>query len=462
MRISLGVCLAVLGAGCAHGPQKVQAPEPTPAARAPELSAQAEKRYRALDFPACAEQFRQAAEASPEDDSRAESFYRAAGCAALADQPAQALALLKRSVQSGYADLDHLRYDPELASLHARPEWQELLAATQAHRQKAPHPPMPVAVLSGIDVYGSRRADAEAVRRLLGVELGKPTVPSKALFLQKEAALREQYNLAFANVSFIYFFAGEDEGRAYITVDLVDAEDVHRLRFLPVSLGQPEDPEGLVARWRAYETKSFELMQQGALDPEQPPACRVAHCILGFGHPELAPFEPEFVAKVPKAQDALARVLREDADEENRAAAAFLLAYAATPEQAVERLVPSLRDASSRVRNNVLRVLIATQEQADLPLVDLARVVDALSLPATTDRNKALYLLKMLLADMKPEALHAQRAPLIRQIGAGLVAAASLQQPINRDPAREVLQLLSGENHETAEQWKAWLARQPK
>ncbi len=66
----------------------------------------------------------------------------------------------------------------------------------------------------------------------------------------------------------------------------------------------------------------------------------------------------------------------------------------------------------------------------------------------------------MLLEDLKPEALQAQRAPLIRQLGSQLVDMASLQQPIIREPATGVLKLLSGERLETAEQWKAWLSRQ--
>jgi hypothetical protein len=78
------------------------------------------------------------------------------------------------------------------------------------------------------DVYGSRRADAESIRRALGLEVGKPTVPSTALYRQKEEALRKQHSLAFAKVSFIYFFAGPDNGRAYVSVDLVDAEDAQR------------------------------------------------------------------------------------------------------------------------------------------------------------------------------------------------------------------------------------------
>jgi hypothetical protein len=162
------------------------------------------------------------------------------------------------------------------------------------------------------------------------------------------------------------------------TVDLVDAEDAQRLRFLPVPTGHVEDPEGLLAQ----------------------------------------------------------------------------------SEETVARLVPSIRDPEGPVRNNVLRVLTATQQRADRPLVELATVVDALSMPETSDRNKSLYLLKMLLEDLKPEALQAQRAPLIRQLGSQLVDMASLQHPIIREPATEVLELLSGERHESPGQWKAWLARQ--
>jgi hypothetical protein len=444
----------MLGTGCAHS--SATAPSPTGATP----SEQAEQSYRALNFPACADQFRQAAQSAPEGEERAESFYRAAGCAALAGKSSQALELLRRSIQSGYYDADHLRFNPELTSLHSLAGWQEVLSGAQANLSNAPHPPMPVAVLTAIDVYGSRRADTETVRRALGLEVGKPVVPSRAIYRQQEAALRKQHSLAFARVSFIYFFEGENQGRAFITVDLVDAEDAHRLRFLPVPTGHLEDPEGLIAQWLEYEEKSFQLLQQGKLDQEKPAECRVAHCILGFGHPELAAYEPRFIEKVPGAQDALTRVLREDANRDKRATAALLLAYTATPEQAVARLVPSIRDPEGDVRNNVLRVLIATQKNASQPLVELATVVDATSLPETTDRNKSLYLLKMLLEDLKPEALQAQRAPLIRQLGAQLVDMAALKQPIIRDPAIEVLKLLSGESHETPEQWKAWLARQ--
>jgi hypothetical protein len=476
VRISLGVCLAVWVTGCAHAPEPAQEPAPAPqqAASTPapapapqkpadprELLAQAEKSYYALDFPGCTAQSRAAAEASTDDDSRSNAFYTAACCAALSGDSTQALEFLKRSVQAGYSDPAYLQADPELNPLHSLAGWAEVVAGAQANLAKMPQPPRPVPVLTAIDVYGSRRADTEAVRKLLGFELGKPFVSSYVVFHQKEEALRQQYNLAFAKLSFISYFAGPEAGRGYLTADLVDAEDAQRLKFLPEPTGHLDDPEGLIAQWQAYEQTAWKLFNQGALSA-YPPTCRVAHCIMGFSHPDLAPFEPIFLEKVPKAQDALAQVLRQEADNRKRAATAYLLAYASTPEQAVERLVPSIRDPNSLVRNNVLRVVMAIQQKADHPMVDFAVVADALSMPETTDRNKAGALLKALLEDMKPEALKAQRASCLRQVGPQLVAMASLQQPNNRDYAREVLQLLSGEKYETGEQWKAWLARQPK
>lgn len=473
MRISLAVSLVVLGVGCAHAPEQVQEPAPqqavstlapaTQKAADPKaLSEQANQSYEALNFPACAEQFRQAAEAQTDDESRSGSFYSAACCASLAGDTSKALELMKRSVQSGYFDADYAQADPELFPLHSLPGWQEVLSGAQANLTKAPYRPRPIPVLAGVDVYGSRRADVETVRRQLGFELGKPFVGSQALFKQKEEALKKQYNLAFAKLSLITYFAGTEANKAYVTADLVDAEDAQRLKFLPAPSGHPVDPEGLVAQWQEYESKGWQLMQRGQVDLAKPGACRVAHCIMGFSHPELAPYEPIFLEKVPKAQDGVAQVLHEDTDERKRAAAAFLLAYAATPAQAVERLAPSIRDPSALVRNNVLRVMMALQQKSDHPLVDIATAVDALGMPETTDRNKAGHLLLAILEDMKPEQVKAQKASLLRQLGPQLVAMAAMQQPINRDPAVGILKLLSGEKYDSPEQWKAWLARQPK
>ncbi|RKH62945.1 HEAT repeat domain-containing protein [Corallococcus llansteffanensis] len=460
MRVVMALSVVALGTGCAHS-SKTAASGSAEGSRVAALTAEAENAYGALDFARCAKGFRASAEADTAGVERAEALYRGAGCESLAGNTQAALELLTLAVQGGYFDVDHLQYNPELAPLHVLAPWEGIVAGARANLAKAPEAPFPVPTLMGVDSFGSRKVDGATVLRVLGLEVGKPLVHSGALFAQKEAALRKQYDLAFAKAGMTVFFAEEMKGSAFVTVDLVDAEDTARLRFLPEPQGQPTDPQGLIARWSEYEHRLMPLQMQGKLDPEAS-GCQVAHCIGGFGHPELAGYEPEFLDKVPKSLDALSAVLREDADEDRRAAAAYLLAYAPTPEETVRRLVPFIRDPDSGVRNNVLRVLTATQQTAKAPLLDVATVVDATSLPTTMDRNKSVYLLNYLLEDLSPEALKAQRAGLIQQLGERLVAMAALHQPINRDPAVKVLERLSGEKHETAEAWRAWLARQSK
>jgi hypothetical protein len=460
MRFMMALGVVALGAGCAHSPKGPDAAGPEPVSRARQLSDDAQRAYTALDFGRCEAGFRASAEADSDEGERAESFYRAAGCAALAGHADAAVVVLKRALDSGYFDADHLEYNPELQPLHGLAPWREVVAQARANLSKAPEPPFPVPRLDGVDAFGSKQVDSERVRRVLGLEVGKPVVHSGAIFRQKEKALREQYGLAYVKVSMTMFFAEERKGTAFLVVDMVDAADAARLRFLPVPEGHPEDPAGLVARWRDYEDHLFPLQMQGKL--EESSSCKVAHCTGGFGHPDLVAYEPEFIAKVPQHLDGLTAVLREDADAEKRGAAAFLLAYAPTPEETVRRLVPFIRDPDDGARNNVLRVLVATQEAATKPLVDVATVVDAISMPTTLDRNKSVYLLTYLLEDLPPAELKAQKAALIQKLGETLVAMASLIQPINRDPAVKVLKQLSGESYETGEEWRAWLARQPR
>jgi hypothetical protein len=258
------------------------------------LRQRAEAAYLALDFPRCAESYRLSADASPEAISRAELLYDAACCASLAGSPQEGLGLLRRSVQEGYPSADTLEHDPELRPLHSLEGWDAVLAQAKENARKAPKPPPPLRVLAGVDVYGSRRVDAETVHHTFGFEVGQPFVFSRALVRQKEAELRRRYALAFTHVSYISYHAGAEAGRSYLTVDMVDEDEAWRLKFLPEPGGHPEDPEGLVARWRAYEDRAWALLRRGELDLSKP-VCRVTHCSLGFGHPELSSLEPVFV-----------------------------------------------------------------------------------------------------------------------------------------------------------------------
>lgn len=415
--------------------------------------------YDAFDFKACAEGFRTAAEHGTDDQARADDWYGAACCASLGGSGAEAVGFLERAVGLGYNDAPSIELDPELAAARAAPGWAAVKARADENWKSAATKPMAVPVLAAIDVFGAPKVDAEAVRRALGFEIGKPFVRSGALLKQREAEIKKLGSFSFVKVSYVNYFGGPEAGRAYLTVDLVETGDTRRPALLAAPTGHPPDPEGLVAQWRAYEEKAWRLLNRGEIGKGEP-KCAVAHCALGFGHADLAPYEPTFVERVPAHLDELAAVLATDGEAANRAAAAFLLAYAPSASEAAARLAPSIRDPSSLVRNNVLRVLLGTQKAQPRPIVELDRVLEAALLPETTDRNKALYLLKGVL-EKTPEAERVRRRrAIVRQIGPDLVASAALRQPNNRQPASEVLTLLSGEKHDDAKAWQAWLTRQ--
>lgn len=183
---------------------------------------------------------------------------------------------------------------------------------------------------------------------------------------------------------------------------------------------------------------------RGTVELHGPSSCTGGfHCALGFGHPDVQDAESQFIEKTPKQFAAVRRVLEEDADEKARAAAAFVLAYGKTRREVVDALVPAMDDPSSLVRNNAVRVLMMTQDGADEPLVPIDARLKTLQYPETTDRNKAGY---GLLALLKRYEGRPDRAEIHRRVradaGKTLEAMAALQQPNNRDPAREILALL--------------------
>jgi hypothetical protein len=320
-------------------------------------------------------------------------------------------------------------------------------------------------VLAGVDVFGSRQVAVADVLAALGIEEGAPVVwgseEFSALLAAGQARLEEAFDLAFVGLSPVSYHAGPEAGKVYLTVDLVDRGDERRLRFAPPPTGQPPDPAGLVARWIEYEERAWALHGQGELEPAAPDACRGGfHCALGFAHPELADHEAAFIAEVPRQVAALRRVLATDAAPHRRAAAAYLLGYAPSRRAVVEALLPSIDDPVALVRNNVLRVLVMTQQGADDPILPLPPLLAALRYPETSDRNKAAYALHHLLDKAWAGKTFAHlRAQVIREVGELLVEMAAMKQPNNRDPALQILRVLSGADFGAdVEAWRRWLA----
>ena len=244
----------------------------------------------------------------------------------------------------------------------------------------------------------------------------------------------------------------------YLTIDFVDRADAaRRMPFNPAPDGTYDDPAGLIADWLALEKKSHELLVTG--QASEGVTCPAFHCLGHEGHPEVAPFIDRFVVQVPGHVAQLATILRDDGDSGYRAAAAMLLAYSGDGQALVGQLVPAVRDPSSHVRNNALRVIndIAwNHPEIDVPLDPL---LAALDYPTTLDRNKAAWALRGLLARPGAERLH---DPIADRAGETLLAMLRLQQPNNHRPAYQILQAISSESFAERDHaaWEGWLKSQ--
>jgi hypothetical protein len=312
--------------------------------------------------------------------------------------------------------------------------------------------------LAAVDVFGSKHVPSDDIVAASGFEVGGQVVFGSPEFEAKVDAanqrLRERFHFPFVEVSPIsYFGSSPDAGKVFITIDVVDPEDKSRLEFAPAPAKDIADPAGLVAAWIDYESVVWPMIRSGAYKP--PYTCKGGmHCAVGFNHPDLAPREDVFIEKVPAHVDELAAVLHQDRNAERRAAAAFLLGYGTDRRKIIDALVPSIDDPIPLVRNNVMRVLVRIQEKADTVILPLRAVLHAMHFPTTTDRNKAASAL----AAVASRAPANDRARIAREVGDILVAMVAMQQPNNRDPAIEILQAISSEDHGTdAAAWRAWL-----
>lgn len=342
-----------------------------------------------------------------------------------------------------------------------------LLAACAA-RPSATPPAAPAAApvtsdeLVAIDMFGTRQVSLAHLLAAHGAELrafaaaamrGDASLDSGAL-KGRLARLGDFASVALALIG--YYEPGGM--KYYLTVDFVDRADAaRRMPFVPAPTGTHADPEGLLARWGAYDSQISELMASGAMSLERLD-CPAFHCLGDHQHPQVKALAAGFVAQVPAHADELAAILRDDRDPLHRAAAAYLLAYASDGPALVAVLLAAFRDESSLVRNNAMRVISDIASYHPELAVPLEPVLAALDYPNTTDRNKASAILAGLLA--RPGAAVHYPGVAARS-GATLLALLRLQQPNNHDFAYAILTRISG--HSFGERdyaaWEAWHSR---
>jgi hypothetical protein len=315
-------------------------------------------------------------------------------------------------------------------------------------------------LVRGIDVFGTSQITAEQVRQTWGEKLialsesiyGQNKNPEAAERLYKEIVTGIQTMGDFAYVNLAPVMDFQEGNPVYITVDIVDTADASvRMPFRPAPTRTFPDPDNLLQQWAEYEKATFALGEAGELRGGYE-NCPALACSFGFEHPQLQAFPRIFEAAVPRNRDRLVQILRADQNPTHRGYAVFLLAFTNNATSYVQTITPAIRDSSSLVRNNALRVLVDIAQNHLTVEIPIEAVVQALHYPDTTDRNKAAIVLEVLAKQTR------YREVLIEQAVPILLEMLKLEQPNNHKPAYAILTTLSGKQYGERDYaaWERW------
>jgi len=300
-------------------------------------------------------------------------------------------------------------------------------------------------LVKNYEVFGTKQITIETIEQKLGNHLQQLTEAYEKNNKQLIDSLRnyiaykiEQLgNFAFVSVSAIRYFSNGKP--VYITIDIVDVADkTKRMPFIPLPNDSFIDPDSLLFYWQRYAEIGQPLMENNKIDFSLP--CPAFHCLYGFGSLELLPFGKRFSKFVPINKDRLVTILKKDKDPNKRATAAYLLAHLIDGNELVSILLGSINDASSLVRNNVMRVLSEIAMRYPEIQIPLDLIINAINYPSTSDRNKALAVLFSLAGSKK-------NVPVIKEkAGQILINLLKLKQPNNHLPAYFILKKISDQD----------------
>ena len=325
-----------------------------------------------------------------------------------------------------------------------------------------------------VDVYGVNRDQAKQIIKTYGKQIarlesdisklsfksksGIKDNPKNDIRLKKQAivdGLMKDYGFLFADLEMIYY---PNYKKSFTSVEVVDKAHPERLRFVNLKSrkGEPgtqvlHKPD-LIEDVLKYEQMAQELMYFDQLKLYT--SCPVLHCTFGFDDPRLKPYLSQFNEGAVKERALILKTLKEDPDPNRRGAAIFLLGHFKNAKEVVSLLMPYVADKDEGVRNDAMRVIAETIYHGHLTIADISPFVDVLDSPYTTDRNKALYVLRnaVVTQDAKKQ--------LLEKGGDKLVEIFRLKQPNNHDLAYELLKTISGKDFGSTNvaAWSRWVS----
>lgn len=264
-------------------------------------------------------------------------------------------------------------------------------------RATAAQPPKPVPVAASpaptaptigiIDYYGLNKVTRDRIQKALGFKEGDLFPASKA---NVEERLDEIPGVVESHLEAVCC----DEGKIVLYVGIEERGAVHfDLREAPE--GEVTLAPEITALYRRYFDAFEEAVRRGSTAED-----------LTHGHSLMAdPLVREIQLQFPAIAEAhlgeLRNVLRNSADDEQRAIAAFLIGYAPKKDQVAEDLQFALRDADPGVRANAARAIVALAVYARLNAdsgikLEPTWFIEMLNSLSWSDRERALNALQIL------------------------------------------------------------------
>jgi hypothetical protein len=267
--------------------------------------------------------------------------------------------------------------------------------------------------------------------------------------------IKSKFDLASADWTVMQFFEPSDLA-IHITLDVVEKADVQRrMPFRGAPVGIFSDPDGLLAAWREYEEVALNLVEAGEVNPDTE-KCPAVHCPFGHSHKNLKRFEKVFSEGVKKNEKALIDVLNQSRSMDDRASAAYLLAYLNDAEKVATLMVPAVKDPEPLVRNNALRVLGDIAEKNKEVILPIKPLLEALDFPRASDRSKAVFAVMMMSSGSQQvrEEILKNSIPVLLTLLKG-------NQPDQRDFSHNILRKVSGKEFPASDYlaWNNWFQK---
>ncbi len=261
--------------------------------------------------------------------------------------------------------------------------------------------------VGAIDFYGLHKVSRDRVRKALGVSQGDRLPASKG---DLEQRLEKIPGVIEAYVEAVCCQAGQ----TVLYVGLLERGAPH-FDFRDLPHGTIKLPQAVTAAYNDFLTSLESAARQGQADED----LRQGHALSA--DPAVRAVQERFVGLAKTYLETLRQVLRQSDDAEQRAAAAYVIAYFRDKQQIVPDLQYALQDADEGVRANAIRALgpIAALGSREPQLgirVQPTWFIELLNSIVWSDRSRAADALVSLTERRRPEVLEQLRERSLRSL----------------------------------------------